>query len=370
MALSILWPDGTPYNERLDSTELNAGKTKQVLKYWGDVALVHNWVLTANDDPEFTWYAPDKWVASAYSSALLFKRLEGAGVRTSHRWVINANTTRETALEMLPFEIIWRKYNVPKNSWEKRHPWIHEIGAKYPENIYEVCLKWSVITESWEIIHDPFLVLDDNFQPVLDHKGLPKLMHSKKNQELIYNNIVHPNKDWEVTLDEVKAAITLFTERSSEIREMVERVQKVTFETYWEIGLINADFKIEVGLNEKRELILGDELELDAMRNMNPQKIVIDGEEYVFEEDSLGTSLEQILWRTPETITKIIEARHSGKQFYRNKVDLMNEEPFNDARKKYNDRAAEETTQRIYIPVAQALSDRFWKKAWLILQAA
>jgi phosphoribosylaminoimidazole-succinocarboxamide synthase len=49
-----------------------------------------------------------------------------------------------------------------------------------------------------------------------------------------------------MSLDAVKDAVELFTEKSSEIREMIEGVQEVVFDTYAEIGRINADGKIEV----------------------------------------------------------------------------------------------------------------------------
>jgi phosphoribosylaminoimidazole-succinocarboxamide synthase len=37
---------------------------------------------------------------------------------------------------------------------------------------------------------------------------------------------------------------------------MTEVVQEVTFQTYAETGRLNADGKIEVGVNEKNELVL------------------------------------------------------------------------------------------------------------------
>ncbi len=95
---------------------------------------------------------------------------------------------------MLPFEIIWRRYNVEGNSWEKRNPHQVEIGAKYDAVKYEACLKWSVIGSNGEKIDDPFLLLDENFQPLLRSDGMPRLMHSKGNFELEYTKVIHPNK--------------------------------------------------------------------------------------------------------------------------------------------------------------------------------
>jgi phosphoribosylaminoimidazole-succinocarboxamide synthase len=79
MALSILWPDGTPYNSEVSTLETDFGKTKRVLSMSdGTLWLEHLDILTAGDDVKRTWKAPGKWVTSAYSSALLFKRIEAA----------------------------------------------------------------------------------------------------------------------------------------------------------------------------------------------------------------------------------------------------------------------------------------------------
>jgi hypothetical protein len=101
---------------------------------------------------------------------------------------------------MLPFEIIWRRYNVEGNSWEKRNPGQIAIGEKYEAIKYEACLKWSIIdddaTEEKERkVNDPFLILDENFQPLLRADGMPRLMHPKKsNHEINYSSVIHPNK--------------------------------------------------------------------------------------------------------------------------------------------------------------------------------
>jgi phosphoribosylaminoimidazole-succinocarboxamide synthase len=372
MALSILWPDGTPYNSEVSTLETDFGKTKRVLSMSdGTLWLEHLDILTAGDDVKRTWKAPGKWVTSAYSSALLFKRIEAAWVQTSHQWIINAHTTRETALDMLPFEIIWRRYNVKGNSWQKRNPGSkYDIGDRYDEIIYEACLKWSVedknaIKDEDKIVNDPFLDLYENFQPKLDARGLPILIHPKTWVKLAYDNVIHPNKpDENMYLDDIWDAIFRFTERSAEIKTMTEVVQEVIFQTYAETGRLNADGKIEVGLNKKKELVLWDEAELDSLRNMNLETINIDGQEFKFETDALWTSIEQILGRAPQDISKIITARHSD---FRDQVLRMDGQPYDDKRKAFNDQAAERTTEEIYIPTALALSNRFAQEVWFTL---
>ena len=370
MALQIFDLEWSPYNEKIDLPKFDSGKTKHLFDMQdGTYGLTHNWVLTAYDNPEFTWLAPEKWIASAYSTAVLFKRLEAAWVRTSHRWIINANTTRETALDMLPFEIIWRRYNVPKNSWNKRNKGNkYEEGERYDDIIYEACLKWSVFTDSWEKVDDPFLILDEDFKPLLNKEGLPRLTHSKTGEEIAYSRVIHPNKLWDKSLDEVREAIELFTEKSSEIKEMFQKVQEVTFDTYAQTGRLNADGKWEVWLDKNWNLTLWDEIELDSLRNMSIQEVELDGWSiYQFDKDLLGESLEDIIGVAPEIISRIIKAGHSGKQYYRNIVNLMTGKPFDEERKAFNNAAAQETTEKVYTPVAMALSDRFWKEVWFIL---
>ena len=114
MGYSILGSDGQPFNKSLEGAEqVNFGKTKRVFRLAdGNFGIAHEDILTAFDNPDFTSKAVGKGTVSAYSSAILFRRIEEAGVKTTHQGFINANTTKEKPLDMLPFEIIWRRYKV------------------------------------------------------------------------------------------------------------------------------------------------------------------------------------------------------------------------------------------------------------------
>lgn len=198
------------------------------------------------------------------------------GIPTSHVGIYNSNTTLDESLDMLPFEIIWRRYNVEGNSWMKRNPdSTYNVGERYDEIIYEACLKWSVKTSDGEEVHDPFLVLDENFQPQLRPDGMPRLMHSNNNTELNYTQVIHPNKGHVMTLNQVQEAIANFSKHADFIRQMTETIQQVTFDTYAEIGRLNADGKIELGVDTNGKLRLGDELELDSLRNISPKSVII-----------------------------------------------------------------------------------------------
>ena len=96
---------------------------------------------------------------------------------------------------MLPFEFIWRRFHVIGNSLETRQPGQFMEGIRYDAIKYEACLKWSVQDNGGATIHDPFLILDANFEPLLKHDGMPRLMHPKKaNTEIDYTTVLHPNK--------------------------------------------------------------------------------------------------------------------------------------------------------------------------------
>ena len=311
MPLSILGPDGKRYENKIASSlqKVTSWKTKDVFPYQvGMYALRHNGILTAYDDPDFTWTCEEKWITSAYTSSVIFKILEKHGIPTTHYDTLNANTTLDFALNMLPFEIIWRRYNVEGNSWEKRNPNNkYALWEKYDEIIYEVGLKWSVINEDGEVCHDPFIVLDQDFQPQLNTQWLPRLVHQRTGKELNYKSVLlKDTEEWDNWFDVLRKAIELFTERKWEIQEMTQKIQEIVFMTYAEIGRLNADGKIEFGIDTNKELRLGDELELDTVRNMNPETIEIDGETYEFKTDILWTNIEQVLGRAPEAITRII----------------------------------------------------------------
>lgn len=365
----IVWSDGRVFDEPLDeSKQINAGKTKLIYPHKDGLAIVHKSIITAMDNPDYTWKAPGKWVASALSSALLFKRIEAKWVPTSHLGIVNSNTTYEKDLEMLPFEIIWRRYNVSWNSWEVRNPWKYEVWAKYPKIKFEACLKWSVMTEDG-LVHDPFMIMDEEFKPLLMPNGMPRLMHPKKpNTELIYNDIVHPNKKVKIPEIEVALAIEQFSKHAWDIYNMANVVQETTFETYAEIGRINADGKIEVGIDRKTWFVtLGDELELDSLRNMSIQKIEVDGKIYEFPTDLLGQSLDDVILEWVESVDIILSAHHSGKQAYRDLTKPWWKYSWEE-RKRANDAAAQLVTRVIYLPTAQALSDRFSDEVWYILR--
>ncbi len=372
MTLSIIDTYWKPFDTQIFRwDQINFWKTKQVYTLpGGNLALEHKWVITAFDDPAFTGISGEKWKASAYSSALLFRRLEAAGIKTSHRGILNANTTIEMPLDMMPFEIIWRRYNVEWNSWMKRNPGNkYQTWDRYDEIIYEACLKWSVedldaTDEKEKLVHDPFLVLDDDFKPLLRPDGMPRLTHSKNGKELNYSVVTHPNKWWAIAHDEVRTAIEWFTNKRTQIREMVEKVQEVTFDTYAQIGRLNADGKIEWD-----GTILWDELELDSLRNMSLKKIIINWQEYTYEDDLLWKSLYELLKDTPANISRIVIADHSGKQHYRNQVKESKDQP-NDERVTLNNQAAINTTNVIYTPVAKALSARFWIEVGYLLTQA
>lgn len=235
-------------------------------------------------------------------------------------------------------------------------------------------IKWSVIDASTgKECTDPFMMLDENFQPILNAQGLPRLIHQKEGHEITYSKFIHPNKKHDIQTEEVLAAMEQYKKYAPEIREMAQKVQEVTFDTYAQIGRLNADGKIEVGLDAQGKLTLGDELELDALRNVALSRFELNGQDYELEGDTLGHNLHTIhdaINGNAKNINRIIKARHSGKQAYRDLVKPWGLFPMNETRKNANNLAGYQVTNGIYVPTAQALSDRFGAEVGYILQAA
>lgn len=85
------------------------------------------------------------------------------------------------------------------------------------------------------------MMLDGNFEPLLNDVGLPRLMHQKTGKEIQYTRIVHPNKKEDISDDTLRATIEQYRKYASQIREMATKVQEATFDTYSQIGRLNAD---------------------------------------------------------------------------------------------------------------------------------
>ncbi|MEI6711569.1 MAG: phosphoribosylaminoimidazolesuccinocarboxamide synthase [bacterium] len=87
-----------------------------------------------------------------------------------------------------------------------------------------------------------------------------------------------------------------FQHHATGIRQDTEIIQETTSDVYGEIGRENCDGKGEFG--ERRtnaQLVLGDELELDSLRNVSLKKIRIGSEIYEYPEDLLGRNLNEVI---------------------------------------------------------------------------
>ncbi len=98
------------------------------------------------------------------------------------------------------------------------------------------------------------------------------------------------------------------------------------------------------------------------MRNVSLKEVMINGQKYTYTEDLIGQDLHTVMRGSIDQVNRILDAAHSGKQHFRDQVAVWRDHPFDDERKGNNDRAAVNTTNTIYVPVALALSDRFADK--------
>lgn len=90
-----------------------------------------------------------------------------------------------------------------------------------------------------------------------------------------------------------------FDEEAEGILHDTNIVQQTAFETYAEMGELNCDGKVEYGKrksgSKKGQRILGDSLDFDSVRNVSPHTIVVAGQEYTFDDPTLGKDLNQLI---------------------------------------------------------------------------
>lgn len=152
-------------------------------------------------------------VANAIS-ALLFERLNRAGVKTHFLEQINDSDQLCRRVEVIPLEVVVR--NVIAGTMAQRL--CIEEGTRPKNVIYDICLKS-------DMLGDPLLN---------DHRAVA--------MEL-------------VTYEELR-----------EIYAVTERVNQLLTETFDQIGVELVDFKIEFGRLANGELVLADEISPDTCR--------------------------------------------------------------------------------------------------------
>ncbi len=370
MSLSIVNQDGIPFEQdwlqaAWDLTGSSAsGKTKMLFPHGENLQVWHMPILTAHDTPEWTTYAPGKGTISAYSTAVLFKLIEEAGVPTSHLGILNSENTLDRNLDMLPFEVIWRYINTKWSTYDKMHPWKVADGARFDELQLEIDMKWSVmVVWSDEPIHDPRIMVDEEGKPMLRGDGMPRLVKKTEGWwELEYLHFVRPNqKNVPVDTGDVRQAMWLLSQHLQTIYRHTRTIQKVTKDAYAEIGLANADGKVEFGIDKDGNLRLGDVLDLDSMRLLIPREVQFFDDKILSLTDPLWKAIAALIgeWRTIDEIRKILKWYHSSKQLFRDpKISgLLND----------GERAAW-VMKTSYIPTAEALSIRFGQEVGYWLQ--
>lgn len=199
---------------------------------------------TAFDGKKKGQFKGKGWL-NAQISAVLFKILEGRGVKTHFIGVAGDNRLIVERLKMYPIEVVVR--NVVAGSLKKRLPL--EEGTELPEPIIELYYK------------------DDSLgDPMINH------YHAK--------------------------VLGVSDDEIMEMERTALRVNEVLREYFAERGIILVDFKLEFGRNERGEIVLGDEISPDTCRFWDAEtKKSLDKDVFRFDKGDLINAYEELYAR-------------------------------------------------------------------------
>jgi len=131
--------------EVLTGKVLAEGKTKQILEtsLEGMVALRNKDDMTKHDDPSQTEVAAGKAAVATATTSRVFRVLNASGIPTAFVEPIDGTTFLALGLEMIPLEVVCRRYAV--GSYLKRNPHLARPGDSAPARFsrleYELFLK-------------------------------------------------------------------------------------------------------------------------------------------------------------------------------------------------------------------------------------
>lgn len=197
----------------MEIVKIGEGKTKEVYEFReGEVLLKFKDTVTAGDGAKKDVIS-GKGVLNAQTSAILFRFLEGKGVRTHYIGMRSEDTMIARKLQMIPIEVVVRFIAV--GSIVKRLPF--QEGQSFKRPIVEFFLKD-------DLRHDPLL------------------------------NYYH--------MEELSL---MSREEAVQAEGITERVGLELSSFFKERGLCLYDLKLEFG-RYRNTLVVGDELSLDSMR--------------------------------------------------------------------------------------------------------
>jgi phosphoribosylaminoimidazole-succinocarboxamide synthase len=241
---------------------LYEGKTKKVYAVVGrpNLAILKNKPdTTAFNNPKFTKIIQGKDIACTTVASRIFELFRQVGIPVAFHEQLSPTEMLVDKVDMLFLECIARRIAVLSGSYSKRCPWekkdpprrFHRLVTEYflktTKGKLAVCGE-TLVEGLSEEEDDPIIVnhFDETWK--LFHPGLPQF---------------NPNADLKRTInrDVILHGIKL------ESIDMVVRKAFLLLEGLFNIfGYRFSDFKIEVGITKKGELVIGDVIDPDSWR--------------------------------------------------------------------------------------------------------
>jgi len=249
---------------------LAEGKTKIIWSVKGRSRLViveSKNDITKNDDPSQTKVMVGKAELATSTTCAVFQLLKDAGIPVAFEKRLGPTEFLAPKVEMIPLEIIWRRYAV--GSFLKRHPDLEIFKGGPPRRFHrakfelflkttsgvikskhgEQCGKLPDDLETKRPIDDPFISNPNNRVWNLKHPKRPEWdKNSNLGRDIPQYDILPEN----ITVEKI---------------EMLLRQVGLVLEGAWaQLGCRFIDIKIEMGITPDGQLVVSDVIDADSWR--------------------------------------------------------------------------------------------------------
>jgi len=249
-------------NEYQKGELLTEGKTKQIYETEGNdwfIIAKSGKAITKNDDPSQTRQMDSKAELSTTTTSFVFELLKEAGIPVAFEHQISETEFLALKCKMISLEIVIRRYAV--GSYLKRFPNLQKTNGEPPYRFHRLVFELFLKTTKGKIINlegdscgttsveDPFISNPESH--------IWRLTHPK-----------HP--DWD---EKSELHCPVFRENILPKSVTIEQIEKIARETFlvlegaWaQLGFRLVDFKLEMGIDNKGNLLVADVIDNDSWR--------------------------------------------------------------------------------------------------------
>ncbi|KKP89941.1 MAG: hypothetical protein US57_C0021G0014 [Candidatus Moranbacteria bacterium GW2011_GWC2_37_73] len=223
--------------------------------------------ITKNDDPSATRQMASKAKYSTATTSIVFELLKQAGIPVAYHGQLSETEFLAERCNMIPLEVVIRRYAV--GSYLKRYPNFEkkkgEVPHRFHSLIFELFLKTTggkILSMEGEVrgetpedlengrpIDDPFICNPGESVWDLRHPKIPGWEEKSNLKCQVFRSEILP-KDVAV----------------EKIEEIARKVFLVLEGAWAQLGFRLVDFKIELGINQKGELLVADVIDNDSWR--------------------------------------------------------------------------------------------------------